>query len=79
MTGSVLSELKTVKGAITIEKRRVASEEYIEFLTRTALGSQYPAERFHERIRKLLANTAISLIAYNGSGGIVGICFGLTD
>ena len=79
MTGSALSEMKTVKDAITIERKRVTSTEYIEFLTRTDLGSQYPAERFHERIRKLLANTAISLIAYNDGGEIVGICFGLTD
>lgn len=79
MTGLTVSEMKTVKGTITIQKKRVSSAEYIEFLTRTDLGSQYPAERFHERIQKLLTNTAISLIAYNESKEIVGICFGLTD
>ena len=55
------------------------AEEYIEFLKRTDLGSQYPKERFEERIRKLVRNVSISLIARNEEGMIVGVLFGLTD
>jgi len=79
MTMHVLSELITKKEKITIQKKRVTAKEYIEFLTRTDLGSQYPEERFIERIQKLVVNTQISLIAYNENGVIIGICFGLTD
>ena len=32
--------------AVTIQERRLTPEEYIEFLKRTDLGSQYPRERF---------------------------------
>jgi len=38
---------------IRITEERVTPEEYIEFLKRTDLGSQYPKERFEERIHKL--------------------------
>ena len=38
---------------ITIYEERISADEYIEFLKRTDLGSQYPKERFDERIRKL--------------------------
>lgn len=71
--------MHTKKGTITISDRHPGAEEYIEFLTRTDLGSQYPRERFRERIEKLVVNTQISLIAENDEGTIVGICFGLTD
>ena len=39
---------------ITIAEERISAEEYIEFLKRTDLGSQYPKERFAERISKLV-------------------------
>ena len=48
---------------IEIMSERISPEDYIEFLTRTDLGSQYPKERFSERIPKLLKNASISLTA----------------
>ena len=65
--------------AIKIENHRFTPEEYIDFLKRTDLGSQYPKERFEERIAKLVKNVSISLIARNEEGVIVGALFGLTD
>ena len=59
-------------------EKRLTKDEYIEFLKRTNLGSQYPKERFEERIEKLVKNVSISLIAYDGNK-IVGVLFGLTD
>ena len=64
---------------IEIREERIAAEEYIDFLKRTDLGSQYPKERFAERISKLVNNVSISLIARNEDGLIVGTLFGLTD
>ena len=52
---------------------------YIDFLKRTELGSQYPKERFSERIARLVKNASISLTARNGEGLLVGVLFGLTD
>ena len=48
-------------------------------MNRTDLGSQYPKERFYERIEKLVKNVSISLVARNEKGLIVGVLFGLTD
>lgn len=64
---------------IHIAEERVTAEEYIDFLKRTDLGSQYPKERFDERIRKLVKNVSISLIARNDEDLMVGALFGLTD
>ena len=64
---------------IDIKEDRISSEEYIDFLKRTDLGSQYPKERFEERIKKLVTNVSISLIARNESNTIIGVLFGLTD
>lgn len=64
---------------IKIEEERISAETYIDFLKRTDLGSQYPKERFEERISKLVNNVSISLVARNENGLIVGILFGLTD
>lgn len=64
---------------VNIESERISAEEYIDFLKRTALGLQYPKERFEERIQKLVRNASISLVARNESGCIVGVLFGLTD
>ena len=64
---------------IKIQEERVSAEEYIDFLKRTDLGSQYPKERFEERIAKLVKNVSISLIARNEDGLIIGALFGLTD
>lgn len=62
-----------------IKNEKITAEEYIEFLTRTDLGTQYPRERFEERIKKLVKNTSISLVARNEIGQIIGVLFGLTD
>ena len=64
---------------ITIREERVTAEEYIDFLKRTDLGSQYPKERFRERIEKLVKNVSISLVARNEEDLIVGTIFGVTD
>ncbi len=64
---------------ITIRQERISAEEYIDFLKRTDLGSQYPKERFSERIAKLVKNASISLVARNEAGAAVGVLFGLTD
>ena len=64
---------------IRIGEERVTAAEYIDFLKRTDLGSQYPKERFEQRIAKLVDNVSISLIARNRDGRIVGALFGLTD
>ena len=72
-------EHKVKNSNIAIKEERITPEEYIDFLKRTDLGSQYPRERFEERIPKLLKNVSISLIARNEQGKIVGVLFGLTD
>lgn len=64
---------------ITIMGERLSPEEYIDFLKRTDLGSQYPKERFEERIARLLKNATISLAARNESGLLAGVLLGLTD
>ena len=64
---------------ITIREERISPEEYIDFLKRTDLGSQYPKERFQSRIAKLVTTASISLAARNEQGGLVGVLFGLTD
>lgn len=64
---------------IEIKEERLSAEQYINFLKRTDLGSQYPKERFVERISTLVTNVSISLVARNEKGLIVGVLFGLTD
>lgn len=64
---------------ISYREERIGADEYIEFLSRTNLGSQYPKERFRERIEKLVKNVSISLVARNDENIIVGVLFGLTD
>ena len=63
----------------TIKEERLTPEEYIEFLKHTDLGSQYPRERFRERIATLVSRTSISLVARDESSRIIGVCFGITD
>ena len=62
-----------------IKEERLSAQEYIEFLKHTDLGSQYPKERFEERIAKLVKNASISLVARDEVGKIIGVCFGITD
>lgn len=65
--------------SVMIREERISSDEYIDFLKRTDLGSQYPKERFEERISKLVDNVSISLVARNENNLVVGVLFGLTD
>ena len=67
------------KKEITIREERVTAQEYIDFLKRTDLGSQYPKERFAGRIEKLVKNVSVSLTARNEEGLLMGALFGLTD
>ena len=62
-----------------IREERLTAEEYIEFLKHTDLGSQYPKERFRERIATLVNRASISLAARDGAGKLVGVCSGITD
>ena len=62
-----------------ILEERLTANEYIEFLKHTDIGSQYPKERFEERINTLVNKVSISLVARNISNEIVGVCFGITD
>ena len=64
---------------IEIKSERLTAAEYIGFLARTDLGSQYPRERFETRIPKLLENASVSLAARNEDGLLVGVLLGLTD
>ncbi len=65
--------------SISIREERISAEEYIRFLKRTDLGSQYPKERFEERIAKLVQRASIRLVARNEENTVVGVLFGLTD
>ena len=62
-----------------IQSERLIAGEYIDFLKRTDLGSQYPKERFEERIPRLLENASISLVARDEAHRVVGVLMGVTD
>lgn len=64
---------------IKINCENISVKEYVDFLKRTDLGTQYPKERFKERVSKLVNNVPISIVARNENDLIVGILFGLTD
>lgn len=64
---------------VTYMSERISKEEYISFLKRTDLGSQYPLERFEERIDKLVKNASVSLTARDEHGLLIGVLFGITD
>ena len=63
----------------TIQEERLTPESYIDFLRRSDLGSQYPKERFRERIATLVQRASISLTARDEAGALIGVCFGITD
>ena len=63
----------------TISQERLTAAEYIDFLKTTNLGSQYPKERFRERIETLVSNVPISLVARDENGTVIGAVFGITD
>lgn len=62
-----------------IKEERLTANEYIGFLKKTDLGSQYPMERFEERISTLVKRASISLVARDGENELIGVCFGITD
>ena len=64
---------------INIMEERLDAAEYVDFLKRTDLGSQYPRERFETRIPTLLLNASVSLAARNAEGLLVGALLGVTD
>lgn len=61
------------------DSERLEFDEYVDFLKRTDLGSQYPKQNFENRIPVVLKNVDICITARNDNGLLVGICFGLTD
>lgn len=63
----------------TIQEERLTAAEYIDFLKETDLGSQYPKERFEERIATLVEKAAISLTARGGGQELLGVCLCITD
>ena len=71
--------LKDHAPTIAIREERITAEEYVGFLKRTDLGSQYPKERFEERIARLVNTVSISLTARTEEGLLVGVLYGLTD
>ena len=65
--------------SIRFQEERLSKKEYIDFLKRTDLGSQYPKERFDERIGRLVKNVQISITARNSDGLLIGVIFAITD
>ncbi|MBQ3080261.1 MAG: GNAT family N-acetyltransferase [Clostridia bacterium] len=63
---------------ISVIEERLSLKEYVDFLIRTDLGSQYPRERFLERVDTLLKRASISLSARDGEK-LVGVCLAITD
>ena len=67
------------QNTVQIKEERLSAEEYIDFLKRTDLGSQYPKERFRQRIETLVSSVQISLTTRDRDNRLVGALFGLTD
>jgi len=61
------------------DNQRLQPREYLEFLTRTDLGQQYPQEDFIERITTLVQRTSITITARDEVGLLVGVAMGVTD
>lgn len=64
---------------ITYTTEHLKADEYLEFLTRTDLGKQYPQEDFIERISTLVQRTSITITARSETGLLVGAAMGVTD
>lgn len=62
-----------------IRPERLTADEYINFLKTTNLGSQYPKERFRQRIETLVSKVPVSLVARDENGTVIGAVFGITD
>jgi len=58
---------------------RLEPAEYIAFLGRSDLGSEYPRKAFADRIAALLRNADICVTARSESNRLVGACLGLTE
>ena len=58
---------------------RLQPNEYVEFLRRSDLGTEYPRKEFRARIATLLQRADICITARSDSGTLVGVCLGLTD
>lgn len=58
---------------------RLEASEYIEFLRRSDLGSEYPRKAFDRRIATLLQRADVCVTARSDGGTLVGVCLGLTD
>lgn len=65
--------------AFNINEERLSPAEYIDFLKNCDLGSQYPKERFDDRIAILLKKTSICLTARDEAVQRLGVCMGITD
>lgn len=61
------------------DTERLEFEEYVDFLKRCDLGSQYPKQDFEARVRTLLKNADICITARNQNGLLIGISFSVTD
>ena len=61
------------------DNQRLQPREYLEFLTRTDLGQQYPQEDFIERITTLVQRTSITITARDKAGLLVGVAMGVSD
>lgn len=66
-------------GTIEYREERLTLPEYVSFLKRCDLGSQYPKERFEGRVKTLLSSASLSLSARNEKGTLVGVLLALTD
>lgn len=62
-----------------IQSERLTFQEYIAFLKESDLGSQYPKERFRDRIETLLQKSSISVVARDEKNKVLGVCLGITD
>ncbi len=58
---------------------RIRPREYVDFLRRSDLGSEYPRKDFGARIATLLERADICVTGRSESGRLVGVCLGLTD
>jgi len=58
---------------------RIQPREYVDFLRRSDLGSEYPRKNFGARITTLLERADICVTGRSESGTLVGVCLGLTD
>lgn len=75
----LIEKIKLGDETLTVSQEDVGVDEYVEFLARTDLGSQYPHEDFRERIGILLRSVPIRLVVRSPDGVMIGMCFAITD